>query len=75
MVEDAEKNTVDLLLRYKEDDPYKYKAKVDEFLTEVRVYRNILNSAKDLTNPRPIRKPDFSQKFKGDMTELLTKIK
>jgi hypothetical protein len=63
LIKEAEDNTVDLLLSYKEPDPYKYKAKVDEFLIELRVYRNILSSSKDLANPRPKDNVSFIKKF------------
>lgn len=75
LVKEAEANTVELLFKYKESDPYKYKAKVDEYLIELRVYRNILNSSKDLAEPQEKPKVNFVQKFKADIAEILGKIK
>ena len=73
-IRNAEKNTLDLLFRYKESDPYKYKAKVDEFLVELRVYRAILNSVKDLTVSKPIINPDFTQQYKQEMSQVIDKL-
>lgn|SRR3990167_2268164 len=75
LIEEAEKNTIDLLLAYKESDPYKYKAKVDEFLIELQVYRNIIHSVTDLTNQIENPKLNLVQKFKKDMFGLLNNLR
>lgn len=75
LIDEAEKNTIDLLLRYKEDDPYKFKTKVDELLVELRVYRNILKSAADLAKEKEQEKPNLTQSFKNRMFEILENIK
>lgn len=75
LIKEAEANTIDLFLKYKESDPYKYKAKADEFLIELRVYRNILNSTKDLVMPSDSPKVNFVQKFKSDVAQILNRIK
>lgn len=74
ILDDAKKNTIELFLAYKENDPYKYKAKVDEYLTELRVYGNILRSANELANPVIKNKPNLTQEFKGRMGEILEKL-
>jgi hypothetical protein len=73
-VRNAERNTLDLLFRYKESDPYKYKSKVDEFLIELRVYKTILNSVKDLSISKPVSNPDFTQQYKQEMAQVIEKL-
>lgn len=70
----AEENTLDLFFRFKEDDPYKFKAKADELLVELRVYRNLLASIKDLSNPKPKSNPNFTQTFKDDMKGFIKSL-
>lgn len=74
LFEDAEKNTTDLIMQYKESDPYKYKAKVDEFLIELKVYRNLLKTITDLSNPIPVKKMNITQDFKSRINDLMEKI-
>lgn len=75
LLDEAEKNTIELLFNYKESDPYKYKSKVDEFLIELRVYRNLLRSVADLANPQQFNYPNLVQRFKSQVGEILKKIK
>lgn len=75
LVKEAETNIIELLLKYKESDPYKYKAKADEYLIELGVYRKILYAAKDLTDAQEKPKVNFVQKFKKDMAQVLDRIK
>jgi hypothetical protein len=74
LVEDAEKNTVSLLLRYKEDDPLKFKSKVSEYLVELNVYRNILNSARDLAEDNGKPKLSMVDNFKSKMETILKRF-
>ncbi len=74
IIKEAEDNTVDLLLRYREDDPYKFKAKVDEFLVELKTYRTILNSVKDLAEPKKPENPHFVQRFKEQMSGFINRL-
>lgn len=74
LLEEGEKNTINLILAYKETDAVKYKAKLDELLIELRVYRTMLNSIDDLVKEIDIDKPSFTQNFKNRMGEILNKL-
>lgn len=69
--EKAETNTINLLLRYKEDDPYKFKSKVSEFLIELNVYRNLLQAPEDLAKETPKPNINFMQRFLTDFKKDL----
>jgi hypothetical protein len=60
----AEENTVLLLMNYNEPDPYKYSARVREFLIELRVFRNIMHSVNELVNPLPDKPLSMVERFK-----------
>jgi HEAT repeat protein len=75
LVKEGEENTIDLLLRYKENDPYKFKAVVDSYLIELKVYRNLLNTIKDLSNPKQVNQSNFVQKFKENISGLINRMK
>jgi len=75
--ERAEQNTIQLLMRFykKESDPIKYKAKMDEYLIELDVFRHLLQVPLDFANPKPKPNLNFMQRFlegyKKDLTEAV----
>jgi ferritin len=76
ILEQAEENTISLLLDLHKSaivDRYK---KYDELLTELAVYRNILRSVSDLSNPEKTKreKVSFVQNFKNEMKNLINGI-
>jgi hypothetical protein len=71
--EKAQKNTVDLVLAYKDVDPVKYKMKMDEYLTELRLFNYVLRIPMDLVSQKDGPKPSFNfmQKFLTKFAEEL----
>lgn len=73
---EAEENTIDLILRYNEPDPIKYKMQMSEWLTELKLFRNFLKIATDLAQKTKKPRFNFMTKFlRGTLKDLKEQVK
>ena len=73
---EAEENTVDLILGYKEQDPIKYKMQMSEWLTELKIFRNFLKIVVDLSQKTKKPRFNFMTSFlKGSLKDLKEQTK
>lgn len=73
---EAEENTIDLLLSYEEQDSVKYKIKMSEWLTELKLFRNFLRIVVDLAKETKKPRFNFMTSFlKGSLKDLKEQVK